>query len=75
MPSQVRQAQGRLQGVLASLQALTAALSPPLFTAIFEAFAGPAAPIRAPGAPFVLALVLTFAAVIPLLAARRRLRA
>ena len=68
-------AQGRLQGVLASLQALTAALSPPLFTAIFEAFAGPAAPIRAPGAPFVLALVLTFAAVIPLLAARRRLRA
>ena len=66
------EAQGRLQGVLGALQALTAALAPPLFTGMFEGFAGPDAPIRAPGAPFALAAALTLLAMLPLLAARRR---
>ncbi|SFH92359.1 MFS transporter [Albimonas pacifica] len=54
--------QGRLQGVLASLQGLTAALAPPVFTAIFEVFARPGASLRAPGAPFALSAALALAA-------------
>ena len=62
--------QGRLQGVLASLQALTAALAPPLFTSVFHLFSAEDAPIKAPGAPFVLGALLTLAAM-GVLAARR----
>lgn len=64
--------QGRLQGVLASLQGLTAALAPPVFTAIFEVFARPGAALRAPGAPFALSAVLALAALAIVALARDR---
>ncbi len=62
--------QGRLQGVLASLQALTAALAPPLFTFVFHLFSADDAPFQAPGAPFVLGAALTLVAMGVLLASR-----
>ena len=64
--------QGRLQGVLASLQGLTAALAPPVFAAIFEVFARPGAALRAPGAPFALSAVLALAALAIVALARDR---
>nr|WP_050928190.1 TCR/Tet family MFS transporter [Aestuariivita boseongensis] len=51
-------AQGELQGVLASLHALSMILSPLVMTGIFAAFTHETAPIYLPGAPFVLSLVL-----------------
>ncbi|MDF2233517.1 MFS transporter [Albimonas sp. CAU 1670] len=54
--------QGRLQGVIASLHGLTAALAPPVFAGIFEAWAAADASPRAPGAPFALAAVLALVA-------------
>ena len=51
-------AQGELQGVLASLHALSMIVSPLVMTGIFAAFTHDTAPIYLPGAPFVLSLVL-----------------
>ena len=51
-------AQGELQGVLASLHALSMIVAPLLMTGIFSAFTGPSAPVYLPGAPFVLSLAL-----------------
>ena len=51
-------AQGELQGVLASLHALSMIVSPLVMTGIFAAFTHETAPIYLPGAPFVLSLVL-----------------
>ena len=66
-------AQGELQGVLASLNALAMIASPLIMTATFSAFTGPAAPIYAPGAPFLLGAVLMVAC-IALHVARSRAR-
>ena len=52
--------QGEAQGVLASMQGLTAIISPLVTGWLFGAFTGPGAPVHLPGAPFLLA-VLTYA--------------
>jgi MFS transporter, DHA1 family, tetracycline resistance protein len=51
-------AQGELQGVLASLGAIAMILAPMTMTSVFATFTGPAAPVFAPGAPFLLAAAL-----------------
>ena len=51
--------QGELQGSLTSLVSLTAIVGPLLMTNLFSYFTGPKAPVYFPGAPFLLAAVLT----------------
>ncbi|TNF64808.1 MAG: MFS transporter, partial [Rhodobacteraceae bacterium] len=48
-------AQGELQGVLTSVNALATILAPLLMTGAFAAFTGPGAPVYLPGAPFLVA--------------------
>ena len=55
-------AQGELQGVLASLNAAAMITAPLVMTATFAQFTAPDAPVFAPGAPFLLAAVLMIAA-------------
>lgn len=50
-------AQGELQGAIASLRGITMVLSPILMTQVFGFFAG-AGPVYFPGAPFLLAALL-----------------
>ena len=56
--------QGELQGVLASVYALSAIVSPMMMTSIFAAFTAASAPFYMPGAPFVVAAVLMFGSLI-----------
>ncbi len=56
-------AQGELQGVLASLTAIAMITAPLLMTGVFSFFTGPGAPVFAPGAPFLLASVMMLACV------------
>ncbi|MDN5786715.1 TCR/Tet family MFS transporter [Pseudorhodobacter sp.] len=56
-------AQGELQGVLASLNALAMITAPLMMTATFAAFTAPDAAIFSPGAPFLLAAILMVAAI------------
>jgi MFS transporter, DHA1 family, tetracycline resistance protein len=51
-------AQGELQGVMASLNAIAMITAPLLMTNVFAAFTAPQAAIYAPGAPFLLAALL-----------------
>ena len=51
-------AQGELQGVLASVSALSMIVSPLLMTSVFAAFTREGAPVYLPGAPFIVALLL-----------------
>lgn len=51
--------QGELQGAIASANALTAVIGPPLMTQLFGYFSGVSAPIHFPGAAFFAAAVLT----------------
>lgn len=51
-------AQGELQGVLASLGAIAMIASPLIMTSTFATFTGPNAPFYSPGAPFLLASLL-----------------
>jgi DHA1 family tetracycline resistance protein-like MFS transporter len=53
--------QGETQGALASLQGLTAIVSPLAAGWLFGAFTEPAAPVYFPGAPFLMS-VLTYLA-------------
>ena len=55
-------AQGELQGALASVSSVTSILSPVFMTQTFSYFTGPTAPIYYPGAPFVVAALLTLGA-------------
>jgi DHA1 family tetracycline resistance protein-like MFS transporter len=64
-------AQGELQGMLASLGALAMIVSPLAMTATFAAFTGPQAGIYFPGAPFVLAAALVFCGLVVFLGWRR----
>jgi DHA1 family tetracycline resistance protein-like MFS transporter len=50
--------QGQLQGATASVQSLSQLLGPFLFTLTFAYFIGESAPLKLPGAPFLLAAVL-----------------
>ncbi len=59
-------AQGELQGLLASVMALTTIISPIVMTQLFGFFSGDSAPIYFPGAPFLLAALLMVAALVPL---------
>jgi DHA1 family tetracycline resistance protein-like MFS transporter len=54
-------AQGELQGAVASASSLSSIIGPPLMTQIFGYFSGPAAPVHFPGAAFVAAAGLTAA--------------
>ena len=51
-------AQGELQGVLTSVNALATILAPMLMTGVFAYFTGAGAPIYLPGAPFLVSLAL-----------------
>ena len=79
-------AQGELQGAVAAIASLSMIMGPPLMTQIFAAFSAPGTPfaigdmtilphgvsVYLPGAPFLLAALLTMLAFIPLLIAFRR---
>jgi MFS transporter, DHA1 family, tetracycline resistance protein len=64
-------AQGELQGVFSSLNALATIASPLIMTTTFAIFTGPEAPVFAPGAPFLLSAVLMLACIALHLAGRR----
>ncbi len=51
-------AQGELQGVFSSLNAIAMITAPLIMTTTFAKFTGPDAPVFAPGAPFLLAAIL-----------------
>jgi DHA1 family tetracycline resistance protein-like MFS transporter len=53
-------AQGKLQGALNSLRALTGMAGPLLFTQVFSAAIAPGARLHIPGAPYLLASLLLF---------------
>jgi DHA1 family tetracycline resistance protein-like MFS transporter len=57
-------AQGELQGALASLSSVTAILGPPLMTQLFGTFSEPGAPVHFPGAPFLAAALLALASAV-----------
>ena len=57
-------AQGELQGVLSSLNAIAMITSPLIMTTTFSAFTGPTAPVYSPGAPFLLAAAMMLICVI-----------
>lgn len=57
-------AQGELQGVLASIQALTAIISPLVLTGIFRVFTAEDSPLWLPGAPFGAAAAMLIPALI-----------
>jgi MFS transporter, DHA1 family, tetracycline resistance protein len=52
-------AQGELQGAVASVYSLSAIVGPPLMTQVFGLFSSTAAPVYFPGAPFLAAALLT----------------
>jgi len=54
-------AQGELQGAVASVYSLSAILGPPLMTQVFGLFSSAEAPIYFPGASFLAAALLTLA--------------
>ena len=53
-----RDAQGELQGAVASLFSLAAIIGPPLFTHLFARFTAPGSRIHFPGAAFIAAAIL-----------------
>src|SRR5580704_4718105 len=56
--------QGRLQGATSSVQSVSQLLGPFLFTLTFAWFIGAQAPLKLPGAPFLLASVLLLLALV-----------
>ena len=57
-------AQGELQGAVASVYSLSAILGPPLMTQVFALFSSAAAPVYFPGAAFLAAALLTLASAV-----------
>ncbi len=57
-------AQGELQGALASVSSLATIIGPILMTQVFAAFSGPGAVAELPGAPYLLAAALTVVALV-----------
>ncbi|HTR97407.1 MAG TPA: TCR/Tet family MFS transporter [Candidatus Acidoferrales bacterium] len=55
--------QGELQGGIASLQSVAAILGPPVLTQAFAYFTRPGAPLQFPGAAYLLAALLSLAAI------------
>ena len=66
--------QGELQGALTSMMSFTAIIGPPLMTFLFSYFSGQDADIYFPGAPFVMASILTFIALLLSVKAMKRHR-
>jgi MFS transporter, DHA1 family, tetracycline resistance protein len=64
-------AQGELQGAVASLYSLSAIIGPPLMTQIFSHFSDPAASVYFPGAAFLAAAALTVGCALLFLRAMR----
>ena len=64
-------AQGELQGAVASLFSLSTIIGPPLMTQLFGYLTGPTAPFQLPGAAFLLAALLTLASLFLFLRAGR----
>jgi DHA1 family tetracycline resistance protein-like MFS transporter len=56
--------QGQLQGATASVQSISQLLGPFLFTLTFAYFIGASAPVKLPGAPFLLAALLLVLALV-----------
>jgi MFS transporter, DHA1 family, tetracycline resistance protein len=56
--------QGQLQGATNSVQSISQLLGPFLFTLTFAYFIGPQAPVKLPGAPFLLASALLLLALL-----------
>jgi DHA1 family tetracycline resistance protein-like MFS transporter len=56
--------QGQLQGATASVQSVSQLLGPFLFTLTFAYFIGEKAPLKLPGAPFLLASALLLLALV-----------
>jgi DHA1 family tetracycline resistance protein-like MFS transporter len=65
-------AQGELQGVVASAGAVATIISPLLMTGVFSRFTGPDAPVFLPGAPFLVSMLLMGLCLIVFLAPTRR---
>ena len=63
--------QGQLQGATNSVQSVSQLVGPFLFTLTFAWFIGAQAPLKLPGAPFLLGAVVTLQASWCMLAARR----
>jgi DHA1 family tetracycline resistance protein-like MFS transporter len=51
--------QGEMQGALTSLVSVTSIIGPLLMTNLFAWFTGPSTPVQFPGAPFLMAAILT----------------
>ena len=51
-------AQGELQGAVASLYSLSAIVSPPMMSHLFGRFSAPTAPVHLPGAAFLASALL-----------------
>lgn len=66
--------QGELQGAIAAVKGVTMALAPIPMTELFGYFASDAAPVRFPGAPFLLSAVLMAVALVVIAVDRRRVR-
>ena len=56
--------QGQLQGAITSVQSVSQLVGPFLFTLTFAYFIGPQAPLKLPGAPFLLASALLVLAMV-----------
>ena len=63
--------QGELQGVNASIAAISMAIAPLVLTQVFTYFTGPDAPIILPSAPFVLSAILLAIALVVFLGRKR----
>ena len=66
--------QGELQGGLASVLGLSSIVGPFVLTETLASFSAPDAPVRFPGAAFLLAALLSFVCLCLLLAQRRALQ-
>jgi MFS transporter, DHA1 family, tetracycline resistance protein len=68
-------AQGELQGAIASLYSVSSIVGPPLMTQLFGRFSAPDAPIHLPGAAFIAATLLAMASLVIYWLATRERRA
>ena len=66
--------QGKLQGAINSLRALTGIVGPELFTRVFSAAISPQARVHLPGAPYYLAGLLLLAAMVVTVVVTRKHR-
>lgn len=63
--------QGRLQGVIGSMQGVTSVLAPLIFGGVFTLMTAEGAALSLPGAPFAISALLTLLAALPLVVGLR----